>query len=197
VEERKEYGAFGEMLFTHFGLSGPIILSLSRLVVSELNSQKKVTVSIDLKPALDEQKLDNRLLRDLDTYGKKNLENLFKSWLPGKMVPLFLEILEIDGKKPAHQMTAKERRRTLHLLKNFALEVTGYRGFKEAIITAGGISTKEIDNKSLQSKLIRGLYFAGEIIDLDANTGGYNLQIAFSSGWFASESCMRDHRQNH
>lgn len=187
---------FGEMLFVHYGLTGPIILTLSRFAVDELSKKSKVEINIDLKPALDEQKLDARLLRDLNTHGKKRIENIFKLWLPLKMIPLFLQRLEIDGKKPGHQMTAKERRKIMILMKNLRFEVVGHRGFKEAIITAGGISTKEINGKTMQSKLIKNLYFAGEVIDLDANTGGYNLQIAYSTAWLAAESCMNSYLQS-
>lgn len=191
VNGRKAKEEFGEMLFTHFGLSGPIILSISRFAVEELNKKNTVEISIDLKPALDEQKLDARLLRDLDANGKKNIENIFKLWLPSKMIPVFLEYLSIDGIKEGHQMTAKERRKTMLLMKNFRFDVSGYRGFEEAIITSGGVTTSEVDNKTMQSKLIKGLYFAGELLDLDANTGGFNLQIAFSTAWLAAKSSTK------
>ncbi len=191
VNGKKQREEFGEMLFTHFGLSGPIILTLSRFAVDEIRNENTVQISIDLKPALVEQKLDARLLRDLDANGKKQIENIFKAWLPAKMIPVFLNDLGIDGKKAGHQMTAKERRKTMLLMKNFTFTIRAYRGFKEAIITAGGVSTSEIDSKTMQSKLLNGLYFAGEVMDLDANTGGYNLQIAWSTAWLAAESCLK------
>ena len=184
TDGKKSGEAFGEMLFTHFGLSGPIILTLSRLVVDQLVDKKKVEISVDLKPALDEQKLDNRLLRDLNEYNKKQLENIFKLWLPAKMIPVFLELTSIDPYKEGHQLTGKERRKIRLLMKDLRFTVSGHRSFKEAIITAGGISTAEIDSKTMESKLVKNLFFAGELIDLDADTGGYNLQIAYSQpGW--------------
>ncbi len=185
----KKYGeAFGEMIFTHFGLSGPIILTLSRIMVTELQNGNKVEVSIDLKPALDEQKLDNRLIRDLNEHGKKRLANIFRQWLPASMVPVFIEELGLDPNKECHQVSSKERKQIRHLMKNFKLKVSHHRSFKEAIITAGGISTDEIRPKTMESKLVKGLYFAGEVIDLDAETGGYNLQIAYSTGWLAGNA---------
>jgi predicted Rossmann fold flavoprotein len=188
----KKYGeAFGEMIFTHFGLSGPIILTLSRIMVTELQNGNKVEVSIDLKPALDEQKLDNRLIRDLNEHGKKRLANIFRQWLPASMVPVFIEKLGLDPNKECHQVSSKERKQIRHLMKNFKLKVSHHRSFKEAIITAGGISTDEIRPKTMESKLIKGLYFAGEVIDLDAETGGYNLQIAYSTGWLAGNACKK------
>jgi hypothetical protein len=181
---------FGEMIFTHFGLSGPIILTLSRIIVAELQNKNKVEITIDLKPALDEQKLDLRLLRDLDEHGKKKIVNIFRYWLPATMVPVFIDLLGFDEEKECHQISAKERKQIRYLLKNLKFTISKSRSFKEAIITAGGIKTSEISPKTMESKLVRGLYFAGEMIDLDAETGGYNLQIAYSTGWLAGNSCM-------
>lgn len=147
-------------------------------------------ISVDLKPALDEVKLDNRLIRDLDENGKRKVDNIFRMWLPASLIPLFLKELKIDGNKEAHQMTGKERRNIMLLMKDLRFNVTGYRPFKEAIITAGGIITEEVDSKTMESKLVKNLYFAGEVMDLDADTGGFNLQIAFSTGWLAATSCM-------
>ena len=191
VNSKKFGEAFGEMIFTHFGLSGPIILTLSRIMVTELQNGNNVEVSIDLKPALDEQKLDNRLIRDLNEHGKKRLANIFRLWLPSSMVPVFIEELGLDANKECHQVSSKERKQIRHLMKNFKLKVSHHRSFKEAIITAGGISTDEIRPKTMESKLVNGLYFAGEVIDLDAETGGYNLQIAYSTGWLAGNACMK------
>ena len=191
VNGKKIKEEFGEMLFTHFGLSGPIILTLSRFIVDELRKKNKVEISIDLKPALDEVKLDNRLIRDLDEHGKKRMDNIFRLWLPSSMVLVFLDITGVEGWKEGHQLTAKERRKTMLLMKDFRFTITGCRPFKEAIITAGGVVTTEIDPKTMESKLVKNLYFAGELIDLDADTGGFNLQIAFSTGWLAAESCMK------
>lgn len=180
---------FGEIYIEEYGLDGPAILTLSRKVVEELRNGSKVQISIDLKPALNEEKLDARLIRDIESEGKKQVETLMRSWMPMQLIPIFLSGLKIDGRKPAHQLTGKERRAIMLLLKNFRFDVSGDRGFEEAIITAGGIDTSEIDGKTMESKLVKNLFFAGEIIDLDANTGGYNLQIAFSTGWLAGESC--------
>jgi predicted Rossmann fold flavoprotein len=190
VNGKKHKDEFGEMLFAHFGLTGPVILTLSRFVVEELTKKNKVELSVDLKPALDEQKLDNRLIRDLDGNGKKKIENLFRLWLPSSMIPVFLSDLGINEEKEAHQLTGRERRKILLLMKDFRFVITGYRTFREAIITAGGIVTDEVDSKTMESKLVKNLYFAGELLDLDADTGGFNLQIAFSTGWLAATSCM-------
>ena len=193
VNGKKAGEDFGEMLFTHFGLSGPIILTLSRLIVDELQKNNKVELTVDLKPALDEQKLDTRLIRDLNEHGKKKLNNMFRSWLPSSMIPVFIELLNLDGEKECHQVSSKERKQIRHLLKNLPFRITNHRPFKEAIITAGGIPTNEISPKTMESKLVKGLYFAGELIDLDADTGGYNLQIAYSTGWVAGNSCMKEY----
>jgi len=191
INGKKAQDEFGEMLFTHFGLSGPIILTLSRIIVDALQSKNKVEVSIDLKPALDENKLDDRLIRDLNENGKKQFDNIFKLWLPSKLIPVFLSELNIEGDKQCNQVNAKERRKIMLLMKNLRFEATGYRSFKEAIITAGGVDLQEVDSKTMESKKVKNLYFAGELLDLDADTGGYNLQIAFSTGWLAAESCFR------
>lgn len=190
VNDKKAGEGFGEMLFTHFGLTGPIILTLSRIVVDALYKKNKVEVTVDLKPALDEQKLDTRLLRNLNDNGKKKVGNIFRSWLPSSMIPVFIDLLQIDPEKECHQVSSKERKQIRYLLKNFKFRITGHRPYKEAIITAGGVSTKEIYPKTMESKLISGLYFAGEMIDLDAETGGFNLQIAYSTGWIAGDSCV-------
>ena len=192
VNNKKSGEDFGEMIFTHFGLSGPIILTLSRIVVDELHKNSKVEVIVDLKPALDEQKLDKRLLRDLNEHGRKKIGNIFRYWLPATMVPVFIDLLGIDTEKECHQISSKERKQIRHLLKNLRFRITNHRSFKEAIITAGGVSTNEIYPKTMESKVVTGLYFAGEMIDLDAETGGYNLQIAYSTGWLAGNSCMKN-----
>lgn len=188
VDGKKAGEDFGEMIFTHFGLSGPIILTLSRIAVSALQKNQKVEITIDLKPALDEQKLDNRLIRDLNEHGKKLLGNLFRNWLPASMIPIFIEELGLNPVKECHQVSGNERKQIRNLMKNLRFEVSHNRSFKEAIITAGGIVTSEISPKTMESRMIKGLYFAGEIIDLDAETGGYNLQIAYSTGWLAGDS---------
>jgi predicted Rossmann fold flavoprotein len=182
---------FGEMLFTHFGVSGPIILTLSRFIVQVLQTRKNLDLSIDLKPALDDLQLDNRLLRDLNEHGKKQVENVFKLWLPGKLIPVFMQLTGMEGAKLCHQVTAAERKKIRVLMKDFRLKISGYRSFKEAIITSGGVSTNEIDFQTMESKIVKNLYFAGEVIDLDADTGGYNLQIAWSTGYLAGESAAK------
>ena len=191
VNGKKMGEDFGEMIFTHFGLSGPIILTLSRIVVDALQKNIKVEITVDLKPALDEQKLDKRLLRDLNEHGKKKVGNVFRYWLPGSMIPVFIDLIGLDPEKECHQISSQERKKIRYLLKNLRFRISNHRSFTEAIITAGGVSTKEIASKSMESKLVTGLYFAGEIIDLDAETGGYNLQIAYSTGWLAGNSCMK------
>lgn len=192
VNDKKKGEDFGEMLFTHFGLSGPIILTLSRMVVDALRENDKVEITVDLKPALDEQKLDKRLLRDLNEHGKKKIVNIFRLWLPSSMVPVFIDQLGLDPDKECHQVSSKERKQIRLLLKNMRFKITNHRSWKEAIITAGGIPTKEISSKTMGSKLVSRLYFAGEMIDVDAETGGYNLQIAYSTGWLAGNSCMKE-----
>jgi predicted Rossmann fold flavoprotein len=191
ADGKKQAETFGEMLFTHFGLSGPIILSLSRQVVDALRQGQKVTLAIDLKPALDEHKLDARLLRDLDEHGKQRFQTLLKELLPRKLIPVCIELTGIPADRVGHQITAEERRRLRTWLKDFRLEVTGHRPFTEAIITAGGVDTREVDARTMASRLVDGLYFAGEVLDLDADTGGYNLQAAFSTGWVAGRSAAQ------
>ncbi|HEY9123591.1 MAG TPA: NAD(P)/FAD-dependent oxidoreductase [Bacteroidales bacterium] len=192
LNNKKQQSLFGEMLFETFGLDGPIILSLSRFVVEKLqNKANKISINIDLKPALDEAQLEARLLRDFNTLGRKPIGIAFKELLPQQLISFFINRLGIEPFKPCSQISAKERQAIIHLLKNFEFEITGYRPFTEAIITAGGISTKEIDPKTMQSKLIENLYFAGEIIDLDADTGGYNLQIAWSTAILAATSATQ------
>ena len=179
---------FGDLLFTHFGLSGPVILTISRNVVYALDKGNDVKIQIDFKPALDVEKLDARVMRDLNENGKKKIGNLFRKLLPQKAIPVFLNVLSLDENKLANQISAVERKAIVELLKGMDFTVVGHRGFKEAVITAGGVCLKEINPKTMQSKLKKGLYFAGEVLDLDANTGGYNLQIAFSTGWLAADS---------
>ena len=188
VNNKKVADDFGEMLFTHFGLSGPIILSLSRIVVDALIQGSTCEVAVDLKPALDDGQLDKRLQRDILEHGRKTMFNLCKLWMPSGMIPVFLDKTGIDAQTPANKISAAERKRIRQLLKNFHFPISGYRPYREAIITAGGVDTNLIQSGTMESKLVKGLYFAGEVIDLDANTGGYNLQIAWSTGWLAGAS---------
>lgn len=191
VNEKKQAEAFGEMLFTHFGVSGPTILTLSRQVVDALRLGQRVTLSIDLKLALDERRLDARLLRDLDAHGKRQFHTLLKDLLPRKLIPVCIDLLGIPPNRVAHQITAQERERLRIWLKDFRLEVTGHRPFAEAIVTAGGVDTREVDPRTMASRLAEGLYLAGEVLDVDGDTGGFNLQAAFSTGWLAGRSAAR------
>jgi len=188
IDGRKKAEEFGEMLFTHFGVSGPIILTLSKLFVDAIRAKKQTELSIDLKPALDHHKLDDRLLRDFDEHGRQKYSGILKGLLPRLMIPVCIEQTGINPDKLAHQISASERKRLRLWLKDFRLDVTGYRPIKEAIITAGGVNVKEVDPKTMQSRIIDGLYFAGEVLDIDGDTGGYNLQAAFSTGWLAGKS---------
>ena len=188
INDQKTDSGFGEMLFTHFGVSGPIILTLSKNIVDALAQKKTVQISIDLKPALNETKLDARLRRDLDANGKKQYQTFLKGLLPQKLIPVCIEQTEIPAAKACHQITAKERKRLRNWLKDFRLMITGHRSFRQAIVTAGGVDTREVNPRTMASNLIAGLYFAGEVLDIDADTGGYNLQAAFSTGWLAGRS---------
>jgi len=179
------------MVFTDDGMSGPIILSLSRLFIDDIKLNKKVIFSIDLKPALDDQKLDARILRDINENGKMLFSSLAKLWLPTKLVSVFIDLINIPYNKLANQINAEERKKIRLWLKDFKFEVIGHRSFAEAIITAGGVDVAEINPLTLESKLIKNLYFAGEVMDLDADTGGYNLQIAFSTGWLAGKTAAK------
>lgn len=175
------YEDFGEMLFTHYGITGPIILSASsHLVRQELNNPR---IEIDLKPALTDEKLDERILRDFETEKNKEFRNALDQLLPQKMIPVILEILQIN--KKVNEVKKMERQKLVRTLKHFSIEIEGFRDISEAIITSGGINVKEINPKTMESKLIKNLYFAGEIIDVDAYTGGFNLQIAYSTGYTA------------
>jgi predicted Rossmann fold flavoprotein len=188
IDGRVQAEAFGEMLFTHFGVSGPIILTLSRQIVDALRQGRTAVLSIDLKPALDEKKLDARLLRALDAHGKQQFRTLLKGLLPKKLIPVCIDLLGIGTDKPAHQITAAERGRLRAWLKDFRLDVIGYRPLAQAIVTAGGVETREVDPRTLESRIVNGLYFAGEVLDVDGDTGGYNLQAAFSTGWVAGRA---------
>ncbi len=180
------YSDFGEMLFTHNGISGPLVLTASRHYISQ--KYKEVTASIDLKPALDEEKLDLRLLRDFEKYSRKQLKNAFNDLLPAKMIPVFVNRLEIDDIRTVNQITSSERKQILSLLKDFRINIINHGKMAEAVVTSGGVSTKEINPKTMESKIKKGLFFAGEVIDVDGYTGGFNLTIAFSTGYLAGKS---------
>lgn len=179
---------FGELLFTHFGLSGPIILSMSRDIAQYIYREKRpVKIELDLKPALSEEKLDERLQRDLARQSRKLFKNSLEDLLPGKMIPVMVKLSGIDPDKPCHQITRLERLGLVQLLKHLPITICATRPIAEAIVTAGGVSVKEIDPKTMQSKLIPGLFFAGEVLDVDGYTGGYNLQACFSTGYVAGK----------
>ncbi len=180
------YEDFGELLFTHFGVSGPVILSASRHILTE--SEKGYRLLIDLKPALDAKQLDQRLLRDFEKYSNRNFGNALGDLLPQKLIPVILQLSGIDAGKKVNLVTKEERKTLLHLLKGLPLTIVGVTGYQEAVVTAGGICVDEIDPSTMQSKLVEGLYFAGEVLDVDAYTGGFNLQIAFSTGYAAGDS---------
>ncbi len=182
-KKKPVYEDFGELLFTHFGLSGPTILSAS----AHLRPMEpgKFTVWIDLKPALDQNQLDTRLVRELEAHKNKIFANSLEELLPQKMIPVVVERSGIPGETRCHSVTKEQRRNLCELLKNFSLEVEGFRPIAEAIVTSGGVSLKEVNPKTMESKLVEGLYFAGEVLDADAYTGGYNLQIAFATGRLA------------
>lgn len=186
ADGKKIGSEFGEMLFTHFGLSGPIILSLSKCVAEAFaKGAQEVELAIDLKPALDKDKLDARLQRDFTQYSRKQMPNGMKDLLPQRLIAPVLDQAFIDEEKFVNQLSRAERRRLVDVLKAFTVPITGTRPIAEAIVTAGGVSLKEIDPKTMESKLIKGLFFAGEVMDIDGYTGGYNLQAAFSTGYAA------------
>ncbi len=176
---------FGELVFMDYGVSGPVILTMSLEVVDALRAGKKVALILDLKPALDEKKLDARLRRDFEKRCHEPLQSVLRGLLPRQMVAVCLRETGLGAEQPAGEMPAKQRRRLRTWLKSFRLEVTGYRGFDEAIVTAGGVDLREINPKTMESKRVGGLYLAGELLDLQGDTGGYNLQAAFSTGWLA------------
>jgi hypothetical protein len=187
-ENKKVAEQFGEMLFADFGLSGPIILSLSKHAVPLLDDKKKIYVSVDLKTALDHVRLDQRLKREIDEGGKKYFKSLLKNLLPAKLIPVFIEKLGIPEDKKLNQINSEERKRLKMLLKDFQFEIIGYKSYDQAIVTSGGVDLREVNPKTMESRIVSGLYFAGEVLDLDADTGGFNLQAAFSTGWLAGKS---------
>ena len=188
VDGKKKRQAFGEIAFTDFGLSGPVTLTCSGEIVDHLRGGKKVVLSLDLKPALDEAKLDARLLRDFTGRAKEHFDSVLRGLLPREMVPVCIEATGIRQDKPAGEITARERRCLRTWIKDFRLEVTGHRPLDEAIVTAGGVNIREIDPRTMESLKTKGLYIAGELLDIHGDTGGYNLQAAFSTGWLAGRS---------
>lgn len=184
-DRRIVFEEFGEMMFTHFGITGPLVLSASGKV-GKLLKKSYLSAAIDLKPALTREQLDARLLREFSAAQNKQFKNVLPSLLPARMIPVMLEIGGIPGDKKIHEITRQEREEFIDKVKAFPMTVTGLRGFQEAIITKGGVAVKEIDPRTMESRKVKGLYFAGEVLDLDALTGGYNLQIAWSTGHAAA-----------
>ena len=181
------YKEFGEMLFTHFGVSGPVLLSASSYAAKTIRKEP-LTLSIDLKPALTPEQLDARLVREFEGQQNKQFKNSLGGLLPSKLIPVIIERSAIDPEKKVNEITRQERRQLLEALKDFRMTLTGLRGYNEAIITQGGVSVKEVNPSTMESKRLPGLYFAGEVLDLDAVTGGFNLQIAWSTGWAAGKA---------
>lgn len=194
IENKKKiYDDFGEMLFTHFGVSGPTILSASAHLlryknIDELLENNKIKLYIDLKPALKIEELDARVLRDFEEFKNKEFKNSLEKLLPKKMISVVIGLSNINSDKKVNEITKIERQKLVELLKNFEVTITGFRPVEEAVVTAGGITINEINPKTMESKIIKGLFFAGEIIDVDAYTGGFNLQIAYSTGYTAGMS---------
>lgn len=185
--KKKLYQEFGEMLFTHFGVSGPAVLSASSIVGKKLEKQP-LTMQIDLKPALSEEQLDARILRDFNAAKNKQFKNALGGLYPAKLIPVIIRLTEISPDKPVNEILRPERQKIISITKKLSLTLTGVRDYNEAIITQGGINIKEINPTTMESKLVSGLYFVGEVLDLDALTGGYNLQIAWSTGYTAGNS---------
>ena len=195
-KNKKIYEDFGEMIFTHFGVSGPIILSASAHLgryknIQELFNEKNIVLKIDLKPALDAQKLNDRILRDFSELKNKQYKNSLNKLLPQKLIPIIINRSEINPAKQVNEITRKERENLITIIKNFEMTIRDFRPIEEAIITSGGINIKEINPKTMESKKVKGLYFAGEIIDVDSYTGGFNLQIAYSTGFVAGSENIK------
>ncbi|WP_110956224.1 BaiN/RdsA family NAD(P)/FAD-dependent oxidoreductase [Anaerosinus massiliensis] len=183
---------FGEMIFTHFGVSGPIILSLSKVVDQYLMKNKTVNLSINLKPALTIEMLDKRIQRDFEKFSRKQIKNSLGELLPAKLIDIVIDLSYIDPDKPIHQITKEERTRLIEVIMGLTITITRTRPIAEAIVTTGGVNVREINPKTMESKLVENLYFAGEVIDIDGYTGGFNLQAAFSTGYIAGQSAAND-----
>jgi len=183
VNGKKVHEEFGEMLFSHYGISGPIVLSMSNVI--NKYDKNNINLKIDLKPALPIEKLDQRILRDFELYKNKHIKNGLSKLLPQKIIPVIINIASVDEAKQINQITKEERRRIVETIKGLPLTFKKFRPIEEAIVTSGGVSTKEIDPSTMESKIVPGLFFTGEVIDVDALTGGYNLQIAYSTGYLA------------
>ena len=188
IDGKRQFQEQGELCFTPFGINGPLVLSFSHLAVDSLREGRKVVLAIDLKPALSEAQLDLRLQRDFTGRSGEQIASVLRALLPREMVPVCLDQVGLEAKRPAGSITNEERRNLLVWLKNVRLTISGHRSFDEAIVTAGGVDLREIDPRTMESRLVRGLFIIGELLDLHADTGGYNLQAAFSTGWLAGQS---------
>lgn len=186
--DKKICNLFGEMTFTTDGIGGPIVLSASRIISRRLQSGEQLRATIDLKPALDHEVLDKKLIRELDENGTRILKDALRLWLPAEMIPLALQTMTIEHYKRLNQVSAADRKKIMRMLKALPFTIVGTRSFDEAIVTQGGVSLKEVNPKTMESKLVKNLYITGELLDLDADTGGYNLQIAFSTGYAAGKA---------
>lgn len=195
INGKRKIVDFGEVGFTRFGIGGPLTLTHSRFVIENLRAKKKVTVALDLKPALDDAKLDARLLRDFQKRNKEEMQSVLRGLIPQKLVALCLQQTGLNGEKAAGEVSAKERSRLRTWLKDFRFQITGHRPLREAIVTAGGVKVKEVDPNTMESLLVKDLYLTGELLDVDADTGGYNLQAAFSTGWVAGRAAASDTNQ--
>ncbi|WP_196594679.1 BaiN/RdsA family NAD(P)/FAD-dependent oxidoreductase [Pectinatus sottacetonis] len=191
TNNKKSDELFGEMMFTHFGVTGPIILSASRAIALNMNKGKKVYLSVNLKPALNSHQVDLRIQRDFEKYKHKQVKNAMTDLLPHKLIPIILDLSYIDAEKSVSEVTKKERRQLAVILQNLSFDITKTRPLAEAIVTCGGIRVKEINPQTMQSKLVKNLYFAGEVLDIDGYTGGFNLQAAFSMGYTAGQMAVR------
>lgn len=192
--KKKLYQGFGEMLFTHYGVSGPLVLSASSFL-GKKKGEQAVVLTVDLKPALTEEQLDKRILRDFEENVNRQFKNALNGLYPSKLISVMIERSGIDPEKKVHEITKQERRRLVEITKAFTLSVLGKRGYDEAVITQGGVSVREVNPSTMESKLVQGLYFAGEVLDLDGLTGGFNLQIAWSTGYLAGISCAGNERR--
>lgn len=185
---KKIFEDFGELIFTHYGISGPLVLTMSNYINRYID-KSQIDIVIDLKPALDEAKLENRIINDFEKYSKKQFKNSLNDLLPSKLIPVIIKLSQIEEEKFVNQISKKERKDLVHILKNLKFRFDRFRPLNEAIITSGGVSTLEIDPSTMESKLVSGLFFAGEVVDVDALTGGYNLQIAYSTGFLCGNNC--------
>ncbi|MBR5831030.1 MAG: NAD(P)/FAD-dependent oxidoreductase [Bacteroidales bacterium] len=188
ANDKKICNFFGEMTFTDNGIGGPIVLSASRIISRRLQAGEQLRATLDLKPALEHEVLDKKLIRELDENGSRILKDALRLWLPAEMIPLALQTMTIEHYKRLNQVSANDRKKIMRMLKAMPFTIVGTRGFDEAIVTQGGVSLKEVNPKTMESKLVKNLYITGELLDLDADTGGYNLQIAFSTGYAAGKA---------